>query len=92
MRVRTGLRGLVCRLGVLLVGSLVYPAAARAQVTAYALTPSWTQSKVLVNDAHTGAVIGSIPLTGEPYDVAVTPDGGGPTSRCAPIIVSRSSI
>ena len=51
------------------------PSAAQAQVTAYAVIPSWTQSKVLVRDAHTGAAVASIPLTGEPYDAAVTPDG-----------------
>jgi YVTN family beta-propeller protein/autotransporter-associated beta strand protein len=51
------------------------PAAAHAQVTAYAVIPSWTQSKVLVKDAHTGAAVASIPLTGEPYDAAITADG-----------------
>lgn len=54
---------------------LVCPTVVQAQMTAYAVIPSWTQSKVLVNDAHTGKAVASITLTGEPYDVAVTPDG-----------------
>ena len=53
---------------------VLVPAAAYAQATAYTVIPSWTQSKVLVKDAHTGAAIGSISLTGEPYDAAITPD------------------
>jgi YVTN family beta-propeller protein/autotransporter-associated beta strand protein len=57
------------------VAGVLIPSAARAQVTAYAVIPSWTQSKVLVRDAHTGAAVASIPLTGEPYDAAITPDG-----------------
>jgi YVTN family beta-propeller protein len=57
------------------VAGMSIPSAAQAQVTAYAVVPSWTQSKVLVRDAHTGAAVASIPLTGEPYDAAVTPDG-----------------
>lgn len=57
------------------VAGMLIPAAAQAQVTAYAVIPSWTQSKVLVRDAHSGAAVASIPLTGEPYDVAITPDG-----------------
>ena len=56
------------------VGMLI-PAMAQAQVTAYAVIPSWTQNKVLVRDAHSGAAVASIPLAGEPYDAAITADG-----------------
>jgi YVTN family beta-propeller protein len=55
--------------------SMSTPEVARAQVTAYAVIPSWTQSKVLIKDAHTGAAVASIPVAGEPYDAAVTADG-----------------
>jgi YVTN family beta-propeller protein len=57
------------------IGIAIPATTAHAQVTAYAVIPSWTQSKVLVKDAHTGAAIASIPMTGEPYDAAITPDG-----------------
>ena len=69
MRVKRGMCAAIA------VAGMSIPSAAHAQVTAYAVIPSWTQSKVLVRDAHTGAAVASIPLTGEPYDVAVTPDG-----------------
>jgi YVTN family beta-propeller protein len=60
----------------LLMGlALLSPVAAQAQVTAYAVIPSWTNKQVLVADAHTGATVAVIPLGGEPYDVAITPDG-----------------
>jgi YVTN family beta-propeller protein len=55
--------------------SISSPSAAQAQVTAYAVIPSWTQSKVLVKDAHTGQAVASLPISGEPYDAAITPDG-----------------
>jgi YVTN family beta-propeller protein len=55
--------------------ALLSPAAAQAQVTAYAVIPSWTNKQVLVADAHTGATVKAIPLGGEPYDAAITPDG-----------------
>jgi YVTN family beta-propeller protein len=55
--------------------ALLSPVAAQAQVTAYAVIPSWTNKQVLVVDAHTGATVKAIPLGGEPYDAAITPDG-----------------
>jgi YVTN family beta-propeller protein len=48
---------------------------ARAQVTAYAVVPSWTNSRVTMLDAYTGATIAAIVVAGEPYDAAITPDG-----------------
>lgn len=51
------------------------PVAAGAQVTAYAIVPTWTSARVTILDAFTGATISSLVMTGEPYDAAVTPDG-----------------
>lgn len=62
----------------LLMGLALFSAAAaqaQAQVTAYAVIPSWTNKQVLVVDAHTGATVKAIGLGGEPYDAAITPDG-----------------
>jgi YVTN family beta-propeller protein/autotransporter-associated beta strand protein len=51
------------------------PSAAHGQVTQDLFVPSWTQQRVLVLDTQTGTVIANPPLSGEPYGVAVTPDG-----------------
>jgi YVTN family beta-propeller protein/autotransporter-associated beta strand protein len=59
----------------LIVAALCLPVPARAQVTAYAVVPSWTNSRVTMLDAYTGATIAAIVAAGEPYDAAVTPDG-----------------
>lgn len=51
------------------------PRAVEHQVTAYAFVPSWTEARVTALDVYSGATVGSILITGEPYDIAVTPDG-----------------
>lgn len=59
----------------LALAGLCLPVRAQAQVTVQAFVPSWTNSRVTILDALTGAIVASITLAGEPYDVAITPDG-----------------
>lgn len=49
--------------------------ARHASVTAYAFVPCWTDSRVMVIDAAAGTVVAPIGVTGDPCDVAITPDG-----------------
>jgi YVTN family beta-propeller protein len=59
----------------LVVLGVSLPSAAHGQVTQDLFVPSWTQQRVLVLDTQTGTFIANPPLSGEPYGVAVTPDG-----------------
>jgi YVTN family beta-propeller protein len=60
---------------ILAVAGLCLPVSAAAQVTVDAFVPSWTNSRLTIFDASTGALVAPITLGGEPYDAAVTPDG-----------------
>ena len=57
------------------VAGMLIPAAAQAQVTAYAVIPSWTTSRCSWWTRTRGRRSRPIGLGGEPYDAAITPDG-----------------